>query len=331
MKRYLYPSLVAGILTSMALAQNPNLGTAGAQFLKLPVGARAIGMGGAAVGITGDASSVFWNPAGIAAVNRPAAHFSHMNMFKYFDFSAASLAFHAPKLGHIAVGVLVFSMQEMETTTEFEPLGTGHYFDAQDIALGVTYARSLTDRFHAGISGKYIYQRIWNETAQGVAFDLGTQYRIDFMNLTLAMSMFNFGPEMRLAGPELNVTYDSSPEYPNRLVPAQKQTETYPLPLTFKFGLALDIINTPLLKMRGGLDAVHPLDNDERIQVGTEISFADRFFIRGGYKFNHDSERGNAGIGIHTSVSGLILSLDYAYSVNDLLPDVQQLSVGFRF
>ena len=60
-------------------AQNPNLGTSGAQFLQLPVGARAEAMSGAIIGLTDDASAVFWNPAGIVKVNNVQAHFSYMD------------------------------------------------------------------------------------------------------------------------------------------------------------------------------------------------------------------------------------------------------------
>ncbi|MFC1619561.1 PorV/PorQ family protein [Candidatus Neomarinimicrobiota bacterium] len=282
-------------------------------------------------GLTGDAASIFWNPAGIVNVANTAVHFSHMEWFRYFDFTTASMVLNRGRWGSFGVGVIVFRMEEMEITTEYEPNGTGRFFDAQDLALNFTYARSLTDRFQVGLTGKYIHQRIWNETAKGMAIDVGTQYRIDFRNLALAMSMTNFGPNLRMTGPELSVTYDADPNFPNRIVPAMKQTEDYPLPLNFKFGIAVDLLNTPLLKIRNGLDVIHPNDNDERIQVGTEVSFADRFYLRGGYQFGHDSERGNAGFGIHTALSGYILSLDYSYSMYDLLPDIQQVSVGLSF
>ena len=78
--------------------------------------------------------------------------------------------------------------EDMEITTEEEPNGTGRYFDAGDFALELSYARYFTDRFSVGLTVKYIYQKIWNESASGVAFDIGTQYRLDFQNLTIAMS-----------------------------------------------------------------------------------------------------------------------------------------------
>ena len=43
--------------------------TAGASFLKFGMGARAVGMGEAFTSISGDISSVYWNPAGLAELD----------------------------------------------------------------------------------------------------------------------------------------------------------------------------------------------------------------------------------------------------------------------
>jgi hypothetical protein len=68
MKKHLITAII--IITVQSLfAQNPNLGASGAQFLQIPIGPRSEAMGNAIVGITEDASSVFWNPAGIARVS----------------------------------------------------------------------------------------------------------------------------------------------------------------------------------------------------------------------------------------------------------------------
>jgi hypothetical protein len=313
-------------------AQNPNLGTAGAQFLKIPVGASAAAMGGAFTGMTGDATSVFWNPAGIMAIENSAAHFTYMRWFEMFDFSAVSLVQNFEDIGTIGVGLIVFSTDEMEITTETDPNGTGQFFDAQDMALSLSYARNLTDNFRFGISLKYINQRIWNETANGVAFDIGTQYMIpEFQNMTLAMSMTNFGPDMNMSGPDLSVKYDSDQYLQNRLLPTQMETEDYPLPLNFQFGVAFDVFRSRFISMRGAVDAVHPNDNEERVQFGAEVALFDRLYLRGGMKLNHDDENANLGVGFHESLGDFRLRLDYGYSMYDILPDVHFISAGFEF
>jgi len=312
-------------------AQNPNLGTSGAQFLQIPIGARAEAMGGAVVGYIDDASSVFWNPAGIAKVKNVQVFFSYMDWFSLFNHSAASLVYTNEDFGSIAGSVIMFNTSDMEITTELEPNGTNRYFDASDMAIGVTYARFLTDKFNVGVTVKYIYQQIWNETADGFAFDIGTQYTLDFQNLTIAMSMTNFGGDLRFEGSDLAVNY-SSDIYPQaRITPAQLATEEYPLPLNFQLGIAFDVFEADFVKMRADIDATHPNDNDEQLLFGTEFSFFDRFYLRGGYKFNDDEQSFAFGAGANVMVSESAIYFDYAYSVYDLLPSVNTISLKLLF
>lgn len=313
-------------------AQNPNLGTSGANFLQIPVGAKASGMAGAVVGNIQDASSVFWNPAGLVNVNSVQAHFSYMNWFDLFDFNGAALAYNAEGYGVFALSMIVFSTDGIEITTEESPNGTGRFYDAQDLALGLSFARYLTDRFSFGVTVKYVSQKIWNESADGFAFDVGTQYQIDFQNLTIAMSMSNFGSDLRFDGPDLNVTYLRNENFPiSRLTPARLQTSDYPLPLNFQVGIGFDIYQGDFIKIRGGIDAVHPNDNSERLNFGTEFSFFDRLYLRGGYKYNYSDEDFTFGAGASVPFASTIVRFDYAYAVYDILPSVHRISLDISF
>lgn len=312
--------------------QNPNLGTSGAQFLQLPVGARSEAMGGAFVGLADDASAIFWNPAGIVKVKNIQAHFSYMNWFDLFDFNAASLVYSTEDWGTFGASMISFTTGKMEITTEEEPNGTGQYFDAGDIALGVSYAKYLTDRFNVGLTIKYISQRIWNETASGFAFDIGTQYRLDFQNLTIAMSMTNFGADLKFDGSDLDFTYRQNDDYPlSRLVPSRLSTEEYPLPLNFQVGIALDVFEYEFIKMKAAVDVTHPNDNKERAHFGTEFSFFDRFFARAGYKYNYDDQDFTFGAGANVPLGSTNVCFDYAYSLYDILPSVHRISVNLNF
>jgi hypothetical protein len=326
MKKFL-PIILSLIFITAASAQNPNLGTGGAQFLQIPVGARAEAMAGAVVGYIDDASSVFWNPAGIVKVKNVDVFFSYMDWFTLFDHSAAAIVYNIEDVGAFGAHLIMFNTNEMEITTEVEPNGTGRFFDAGDMAIGVTYARYLTDRFSVGLSAKYVHQQIWNETATGFAFDIGTQYRLDWQNLIIAMSMMNFGGDLRFDGPDLDVNYENE-YYPlTRITPARLQTEDFPLPLHFQVGIGFNIFDADFVKMKGAIDATHPNDNSERVLVGTEFAFFDRFYIRGGYKFNFDDQKFAFGAGANVPVSSTAIYFDYAYSVYDLLPGVHRISL----
>lgn len=313
-------------------AQNPNLGTSGAQFLQLPVGARAEAMSGAFVGLADDASAVFWNPAGIVKVKNVEAYFSYMNWFDLFDFNAVSLVYNAEDIGTFAASMIILGTDKMEVTTEEEPNGTGRYFDAGDFALGATYAKYITDRFNVGITVKYIYQRIWNETATGFAFDIGTQYRLDFQNLTIAMCMTNFGGDMQFEGPDMEFVYLKDDTYPiSRLVPSSLITDEFPIPLNFQVGIGFDVFEFDFVKMKGEIDVVHPNDNSERANFGTELSFFDRFYLRGGYKYNYDDEDFTFGAGANVPLGNTAVYFNYSYSLYNILPNVQRISVNLNF
>jgi len=332
MMKKLFTLLYLMISFSVVYSQNPNLGTSGAQFLEIPVGARATSLGSAFAGFSDDATGVFWNPAGIVRIKNNAAHFSYMNWFDMFDFNAASISFSSEGIGTFAASVIVLQMDKQEVTTEAQPNGTGRYYDAQDLSLGLTYAKYLTDRFSVGLTFKYIRQRIWNESAQGVAFDVGTQYRLDFQNLIIAMKMSNFGADLQFEGEDLIVTHDVNQNVPkNRLTKAQLETEDFPLPLSFQVGITLDLYTSNFLNIRGGLDAIHPNDNTERITAGIEFSFFDRLFLRGGYKFNYDDTKYTFGAGANIPVASTRISFHYAYSLYDILPSVHRISLDLDF
>jgi len=317
--------------SALSQAQNPNLGTSGAQFLKIPVSARAAAMGGAYVAVCQDATSPFWNPAGIAAIKGHAAHFSHTRWFDTFEVSAASYVYNAGSFGAFAASLMMLGVDEMEITTEFQPNGTGAFFDAQDMAVALSYGRELTDRFRVGLTARYIQQRIWNESAGGLAFDVGTQYQLPFRNLIIAMSMSNFGADMRYNGSDMSVKWDGDPNFPNRLVPTRLETEAYALPLSFAFGITMDLFRSRFSRGIIALDAVHPNDNQERIHFGTEITFFDRLALRGGYKINMDEALYDVGFGVNAFSLGIPLSVDYAYSAYDILPDVHRFSFSLVF
>jgi len=318
-------------LSALSHAQNPNLGTSGAQFLKIPVSARAAAMGSAYVAVCQDATSPFWNPAGIAGIRGHAAHFSHTRWFDTFDVNAASYVYNAGSFGAVAASLLMLGVDEMEITTESQPNGTGAFFDAQDLAVALSYGRELTDRFRVGLTARYIQQRIWNESAGGLAFDVGTQYQLPFRNLVIAMSMSNFGADLRYSGSDMSVKWDGDPNFPNRLVPTRLETEAYALPLNFAFGIAMDLFRMPHAKGLVALDAVHPNDNKERIHLGTEFTFFDRLALRGGAQINADEALWDVGFGVNAFSLGIPLSVDYAYSAYDILPEVHRFSFGLRF
>jgi len=314
------------------VAQNPNLGTSGAQFLQIPVGARAAAMAGAYTANANDASALFWNPAGIVSIHSNDVLFSHTEWWASIKLNHAAYVHTTEDLGTFGVSMTVLSMDKMEVTTELQPEGTGQFFDAQDVMIGVSYARKLTEDFSTGLTAKYVSQRIWNETASGIAFDVGTQYKIGFRGLTIAMSMTNFGGDLKYDGLDLNRKYDENAQQSNnRLSPARLAADDYPLPLHFQVGLSMTALTTDQFNVLLAADVTHPNDNDERINVGTEIQVLDQLSLRGGYRFGYDTESATFGAGVFLPLGDTRLSFDYAYALYDLLPNINRFSLGVSF
>ena len=213
-----------------------------APFLKVGAGARALGLGGSFVAHSGDVSALYWNPAGIASISRPVMSGTHMEWIG--GLSHDFVGFVTPLAsGTIGISGIFLNTDKIEITTMYEQDGTGLYYDTSDMALGLTYSRFLTDRFAVGLTTRYIHQSLYDLSAQTVSFDIGTQLTTNFWGAVLGMSISNFGGKMALSGSKLIVATDIDPNFSgDRDVDARLKTEAWPLPLTFRVGLVMDVI-----------------------------------------------------------------------------------------
>ena len=330
-----------------------NVGTAGAQFLKIGPGARVDSLGGAFGGLANDVTSIYWNPAGISQLEKTS--FSDTQIFWLADIRYNYLAFATPikNVGTLGASVTFLNVPDTEITTLPKPDGTGLWYSAYDTAVSLAFARELYAKesgvkLSFGINAKYIHQQIHRESANGVAIDVGTLYHTGWRSLRIGMCFSNFGPEMRFSGPDLEsgseiagdpMTSDYPP-FPDTTNPTRKaalETIEFPLPSNFRLGIAYDIIDTGDNLLTLALDANHPNDNSERLNIGMEYWFKKMAAIRGGYKFRlgedwRDDEEGlTLGLGIHLTLGSRLLALDYAYADFGRLQQAHRVSLGLQF
>ncbi len=316
-------------------AQLNKSGTTSAQFLKIGVGPRAIGMGGAYTALADDINAMYWNPAGLAKMYSREAYFNHVDWISDVNLDYAGFGMNINEFGTIGAFVSIMSMGDMKVRTLQQPEGTGEMFSAGAVVIGLSYARLLTEEFAIGFNAKYINEYIWNENAIGFAFDIGTIYTIPFLNqFRLAASISNFGPKMRLQGRDILVVTTVGAGQGN-VINTDLQLEEFELPLIFRFGVAVDAIKEAEHRLTLAVDAVHPNDNSESINTGLEYTWNEIFFVRGGYKslFEENGEQGlTLGIGVnYRLLESLKVKLDYAYEDFGRLKNVQYISLGLRF
>lgn len=324
-------------LSAQLFRSTSKVGTTAGQFLKIGVGARALGMGSAQVGVMGDISALYYNPAGISRLPVTSElTFSHANWLADINYDFLGGILPLGDLGTIGLSVIALTMPEDIVRTVDFPEGDGRRWSASSLAIGLSYARNLTDRFSIGFNAKYVREDIWSESASGFAIDVGTLYISEIPGLILGASISNFGSRMRLEGRDLFFNHDPNNDPgsgPNN-VEAQYRTGEYDLPLTFRIGVAYDVFNADDLRVTTAVDATHPNDNTEYINSGAEISWREILFARIGYKslLLRNSEQGLTwGFGFHYGiVNTATIKIDYGFADYGRLQNVQYISFGIR-
>lgn len=313
------------------------VGTTAAPFLNIAVGPRAIAMGGAFVATSDDITSLYWNPAGSANLENNSAMFAYTKWFADISYNWAGASVNLGTMGTLGLSLMYLDYGKMEVTTLAEQDGTGEMFSAKDMALGLSYAAKLTDQFSIGGTVKYINQKIWNSSASSVGFDVGVLFLSDIYGLRIGATITNFGPDMQIDGKDLYVQHDIDPNIfgNNDQILAKLKTDEYQLPLTFRVGLAMDLFNNDTHKFTVGVDALHPSDNDESVNVGMEYGLYKNIFLRAGYKslFLNNAEEGlTLGFGLSYDIApGLNLFIDYAYQDFGILKNSQHFAVGLKY
>jgi hypothetical protein len=316
-------------------AQNiSKVATTAAPFLTIGVGARAQAMGNAFTAVADDASAMFWNVGGMARIDQNEIIFNHSSWIADIAYNYGGVVTPVSGLGNFGLGVMVVNYGEFEQTTENNPQGTGVTFSAKSLAMNISYARKLTDKFMIGFSGKYIEESIFNSIATGMAVDVGFLYETPFTGLTLGMSVSNFGTKMHMTGDDLlvKVDIDQTISGNNDQINSRIETGSYNLPLLFRFGLAYELLHTENNKIILVADALHPNDNYESMNLGVEYQLLNLIALRAGYSslFLQDSEEGlSLGGGLLLDKHGL--RLDYAYGSFGNLKSIQKFTLTIIF
>ncbi len=322
--------LIIGLVSMTSAAEMKKLAQTGFQFLKVDVGARAAGMGGAFVAVTNDANSLFWNPAGITQAKKGSFSISQTSWIADINQIGLAAVLPVSGIGHFGVSVVTVNYGDIPRTiisdSEAGYIQDGTYTPG-GVALGLGYAKQFTDKLSIGGQIKYASESLGSSTIRkpnttetqtvdnelsALAFDIGTLYYTGYKDLRLSMSIRNFSQDI---------------EY---------ETESFQMPLTFSIGLAMDVLSvldvSEMHKLTLAVDAIHPRDYSERLHFGAEYMFRGMLALRAGYKVNYDEEGLAAGFGLRHDFGGVNFNLDYSYTdMGTYLGNVNRFSLSGSF
>jgi hypothetical protein len=345
-------AITVALLVVPSHSQINKVGTVGFKFLDIGVGGRAQAMGEAYAALGNDAASVFWNPAGVANVQGADFFAGYTKWPADINLYSVALAkkVDLPAFGpsSMAISGTLLNTGLMNRTTEYDVDGShSGTFAYEDYAFGLTMGKYLTDRFAFGATLKMFHEKIadWDENSWAV--DIGTYYETGFKSIRIGISIMNFGPDVNFALDEdndgrtdedpldgISQDDDNGDGVINGLDDdgedvVQKDT---PLPLTFRAGIAMDVLQTESSKATLVVELAHPPDNEERYQFGGEYWLADMLALRAGWKLNMDEGGFTAGAGFKWPFSGSsIFSVDYAFTDLGRLTNVHRVSTSVTF
>jgi hypothetical protein len=304
--------LLLGLTITLCPSQvqaQAKVGTTGAQFLEIGVSARAMGMAEAFTAVVDDITSVYYNPAGLTYLYGREAAFTYISMPADVGYGFAAIGLPLESIGGV-LGVSAYALGsgDMIERTYEDGFGTGRVFSWNDFALAVSYGRYLTDRFSIGFTLKYIGEFSHDYSSNGWGADVGTVYNTGFRGFKIAMMISNFGPDMKFI------------------------KKAYPLPIDFKFGGSINIIDGVDHVLTLAAEGSHPSDNLEQYNSGLEYVFKDRFILRFGGRFNYDVDGFTAGGGLRLPFGeDRELGIDYAYQDFGVLSEVHRFTMILAF
>lgn len=313
--------------------ENQKRAQSGMKFVQQSISPKAAALGNAVTSLEMGSASVFYNPSALSRMEG----FGHLTAGQIqwigdITHSAASVAIQ-PSGGQYGVVGLSFRSvdygdfertRRADNDAGYVQMGT---YSPSGLEMGITYARSVTDRFSVGGSVKYVRQNLGTGSVgltngsvesreyslSTSAYDFGVMYDPGFHSLRFAMSARNFSPAIEFV------------------------EESFELPLALNVGVSMDVLDfagasvTETHDLLVTVDTAHPRDYSETVSVGGEYSFMDVLSLRAGYTTPSDEAGLSLGGGLHYDFNGLALNADYAYTNMGIFGDVNRIGLGIGF
>lgn len=312
------------------------VGTSGANELLVPLTARYSALGNSLTSVLQDMNGIealYANPAGLVVNTGTSALFSRM---QYVDDIGVNYFGLAQRIGdnHLALAISSWDFGDIARQTEINPEKSDATFSVQFINLGLTYARTLTDRIAAGATLKIVNEAIDDLTATGVVFDAGMTYVVGETGLRLGVALKNIGNELQYSGTGLGRRVQL-PDQPGNAtvntVAIESEGMQYPTLLNFGMSYTRMVTGAASVSFLGHFRS-NSFEEDQ-FSGGMELGIRNVLYLRGGYEWSRqDNEtwyKGYSfGAGLNMTLAGSKLALDYALVPTDWFDDIQFITLS---
>jgi hypothetical protein len=275
-------------------------GGTGLAFLKISGGARPASMGDAYVASGTDVSSLLWNPSSIAWIENRQVQFTYNKWIQDINHQVLSSVWPS-SVGNFSFHVNMANMSGIERRkiASEKPLGE---MDAHDLGIGLGYARMFGDNLSLGLQIKYLYEKIYIETANGIAIDMGLRYETQLKGMFLGIAVQNLGSTTKLL------------------------EEKIKLPQILRSGLCYQLPFQPNWYIN--MDFIKILEEESHINVGSEVKLLSILTLRAGYQTGYEEKSVSAGFGLSLGPA----QIDFAYiPFRSDLGNSQLFSCMFKF
>jgi hypothetical protein len=302
--------LISLLFSSAVLAETGEGGYPDA-FLQLGFGARALGMGGAFVGVADDATGGFFNPAGLAYVTKRAFGAFYRKMTQ--DRRLSYVIYNQPIREEAAIALAWINAGVGDVMGRD---GDGHVTEElsnYQNAVQLFYGRKLLEQLSLGLGIEYIQYNLININSYGIGFGLSAMGR-PIPKLRLGVAAENLGMKRSWTSGEYWKRYGLLGSSVNEKFPFNLRFGASYLMLQDRILLSSEIDKNEMQKVK--------------IHLGAEGWAMENLAGRIGY------DRGSLtlGIGLRHKIRSTVLGFDYAFVASRVGDDADHLiSLQFEF
>ncbi|MDD5688432.1 MAG: PorV/PorQ family protein [Elusimicrobia bacterium] len=312
MKKLISSVILAVMITGFisVVDVEAGVGSSAMQFLRVGVGAKQEGMGGAQVAVAEDVNSVYWNPAGLGSVTATELSFMHLSYFEGINYEYLAIGHPVNESSTIGLQIMYLNYGNIDKTLEdangnYDTAGSVGSYSAKDMGGAISYGKQVDETINIGGSLKMVSEKIDSDTASGFGLDLGVEYIPAKGGLQLGLAVQNIGGK---------VGSDN-------------------LPGNIKAGLGKKLsVFDGENNLTVATDVTYELDSTNiKENIGMELLLAELLYLRAGYKIGYDEESYTLGGGFKIAGESSTFNIDYAFIPTKDLGDTHRVSLGIRF